>query len=72
MAEIYRYKGRLYVIRNREMVGQVGRRAEEQAYRLTKSGLEVLVNWSADVIRTLGVRLEGCGAAPPVMFEVAQ
>lgn len=51
MAEVYRYKGKLYVIR--PWLGGEG------AFVVGNNGRERITQWSADVIRTLGKGVTG-------------
>jgi hypothetical protein len=57
MAEIYRYKGRLYVIRKNPQNTYLQK--DEIVLRIGKNGMESPTPWSGDVIRTLGNAVTG-------------
>jgi len=57
MAEIYRYKGKMYVIRKNEGSNYLTK--EEIVLRIGKNGVESPTPWSGDVMRTLGQGVTG-------------
>lgn len=50
MAELYRFRGRLYVIRHCEI------RGIDVSFRVTKTGRECFTSFAADVVRAMGQR----------------